>query len=96
MHIYSLRKIEQETAVSQIKINRAIAASAIGKFPASAAAMMSVIPAGVIASLLSRELANLLDALWDACQESKAIANRNSIAEVVIWDESRQTLRAIQ
>jgi hypothetical protein len=75
-----------------IKINRALRSAAIGRFPGSVAAMLGALPRGVIASVSSRVLADLLDAAWALAQESKAAALRDAIDEGAIWDSRRQVM----
>ncbi len=76
-----------------LKINRALRQSRVGRFPASAAAMMERIPGEAVIALPSWALADLLDAMWDACQEAKGIANREAVANGCVWDASRQVMR---
>lgn len=64
-----------------IKINRALKLSTIGDCGGSADDMLRMIPAATVARLRSRELAELLDAMWTACSASKAIAAREIIDE---------------
>lgn len=78
-----------------IKINRALRQSSIGANPASASAMLAGIPASIIQTATSRQLADLLDASWSLTQESKAIAARSWIDEGAIWDARQQRLRDI-
>lgn len=75
--------------MSQIKINRAFAKSSIGAYPSSREAMLDYIPAGVIAALTSAQLADMLDAMWRACQDAKRIAAQDAVADGAIWDGQR-------
>ncbi len=75
-----------------IKINRALKLSAIGRYPGSADAMLDNVPRSVLKALTAQELATLLDAMWDTCQEAKGLAARDAISEGVIWDTRRQRL----
>ncbi len=61
-----------------IKVAKAVAASEIGNCPRSVDAMLSYVPRSVIAKLNSSELAELMDAMWRACQDAKAIAQKES------------------
>lgn len=57
--------------------------------------MLDAIPAEVVAALTSRQLAALLDAMWQTACASKALANREAIAEGAIWDARRGQMREI-
>jgi len=81
--------------MSTIKINRALRLSVVGRFPGSASAMLDRIPTPVIQALTSPRLAQMLDAMWDACQEAKGIAAHEACASGVVWDARRRTLREI-
>lgn len=72
-----------------IKINRAIEKSKIGNHPNSAAAMLGHIPSTAIAALTSAQLAEMLDAMWDACQEAKKIAEKEAIENGAIYSGDR-------
>ncbi len=78
-----------------IKINRAMRLADISANPGSASDMLGLIPAEVVEALTAKQLATMLDAMWAACQRSKAIAARDAIAEGAIWDAGRQQLRPI-
>lgn len=78
-----------------IKVNRALAQAEIGRNPASATHMLDYVPEALVAGLTARQLAAVLDTMWRACQDAKAIAARDAIAEGGIWDERRQTLRPL-
>jgi hypothetical protein len=81
--------------ISAVKYNRAMSKSAVGRYPASASAMLERVPEGVALALTSTQLAAMLDAMWGACQEAKGIAARDAIAEGAIWDARSQRLREI-
>lgn len=81
--------------MSQIKIKRARAAATIGRYPASFDAMLARVPADVVAALTSAQLAQMLDALADACDASKALAARDACDEGAIWDARANRLREI-
>lgn len=78
-----------------IKIKRAMRLAVIGTCPASAEAMLDMIPADIQASLTARQIAGMMDALWRACGASKAIAAQDAIAEGGIWDAARGVMREI-
>ena len=82
-------------ALSQIKINRAMARARVGRYPGSARAMLDLIPATVAAALTSAQIAELLDAMWTASGASKALALADALDEGAIWDARRQCLREI-
>lgn len=79
----------------EIKINRAMRLAEIGRYPASAAAMLRPIPAKVIASVTAKTLAAILDANWRIAQESKAIAIKDALDEGGLWDNCQQRFRAL-
>jgi len=81
--------------MSAIKINRALRLADVGRYPASAAAMLAAIPAEVIAALSARHVASILDANWDLAQEAKALAEAAAIDNGIIWDARRQVSREI-
>jgi hypothetical protein len=81
--------------MSMIKINGALTLANVGRFPGSADAMLERIPEAVATALTSKQLAHLLDALWDACQEAKGLAARDACSEGVVWDARRGELREI-
>jgi hypothetical protein len=81
--------------MNQIKINRALRLADVGRFPGSAWAMLDHVPASVVAALTARQLAAMLDGLWDACREAKGIATSEACADGVVWDVKRQALREI-
>lgn len=78
-----------------IRVKRALAMSDVGRYPASAAAMLDAIPAEVIAALPARLIAKLLDANWALAQASKCIAEKDALAEGAIWDASGNRYREI-
>lgn len=78
-----------------IKVNRALRLSKTGRYPASANAMLAHVPEAVIATIPGQQLAELIDAMWDCAQASKALAAREILAEGAIWDGQRQRLREI-
>lgn len=78
-----------------IKIKRALRLSKIGACSGSALAMLDAIPASAVAGLPAKALAELLDAMWRACQEAKALAESGAVAEGAIWDARSQRLREI-
>jgi hypothetical protein len=83
------------TSNHQIKVNRALRQSKIGKHPASASAMLRAVPNSVVAKVSSRELAEMLDAMWSLAEKSKAIANSEAISEGAVWDSQKQEFREL-
>ncbi len=83
-------------SISKIKFRRAMTRSHVGRFPGSAEAMLARVPQTVVSALPSAQLAALLDAMWDACQEAKGIALKDAIAEGAVWDSRGQRLREIE
>ena len=79
--------------ISNIKRTRALTKSSVGRFPGSADAMMERIPESVKVALHSGELALILDAMWDACQEAKDLAIRDAIAAGAVWDARAGRMR---
>ena len=69
-----------------IKIKRALRLSTIGSCHYSAMAMLDAIPETVVAALTSAQIAELIDANWRLAQASKAIAEREIVAEGAVWD----------
>lgn len=69
-----------------IKVNRAVRLASIGRYPASAAAMLSAIPDCLIVGLTARQIAVTMDANWDLAQASKALAAREIIENGFVWD----------
>ncbi|MCK5930993.1 MAG: hypothetical protein KAG89_02390 [Fulvimarina manganoxydans] len=78
-----------------IKIRRAISMSSIGSLVETRSAMLEAIPASVLATASSRQIADLLDANWALAQRSKASAAEAACDEGAIWDANRQRLREI-
>lgn len=78
-----------------IKINRARKLSVIGNTPGSFYAMIERIPATVTGAITSRQLADMVDAMWAACQEAKALAAKEAIDQGAVWDARSQRLRGI-
>ena len=79
-----------------IKIERARKLSLTGNYPASFGAMLAAIPASIVDALTSRQLAELIDANWTLAQASKAIANREALAEGAVWDARAQAFRSLE
>jgi ABC-type transporter Mla MlaB component len=75
-----------------IKISRALRKSAIGSCHRSSFAMLDAIPVEVVTKCDSSTLALLLDAMWSACQASKAIAASDIINEGAVWEARHQRL----
>ena len=69
--------------------------AAIGNNRGSYATMIDLIPDTVLNTLSSRQIADLVDATWLACQQAKSIACADAIAEGAIWDSRRQRLREV-
>lgn len=78
--------------MTSIKVKRAIAKAAIGGCPGSVADMIAAIPQNTIAALTSSQLGELIDAMWAACQRSKALHAAEILAEGAIWDAKRSRL----
>lgn len=76
-----------------IKINRARKLSATGRYPGTCDAMLKHISRDVAAAVPARILALIIDDLYDASQAAKAIADREAVAEGVVWDAGRLQLR---
>lgn len=57
-----------------IKVAKAVGSANIGQCPRSVGAMLDYVPAAVITKSSSSDLAELLDAMWIACQDAKSIA----------------------
>ena len=81
--------------MSQIKINRALKRAAVGRFPGSALAMLDRIPRAVCDALTATQIAEMLDAMWGACQEAKGIAGHEAIAAGAVWNARCQVMREI-
>lgn len=81
--------------VHKVKIARAKQLATIGPCHASFEAVIDAVPEATIAAISSRALAELADAIWRSWGETKAIAERDAIAEGGIWDARRETFRAL-
>ncbi len=79
----------------QVKYDRAMAKAHVGCFPGSAAAMWDRIPRDAIDALTSTQIAHLLDAMWDACQEAKLLAEAEAVSNGAVWDAQNQRLREV-
>jgi hypothetical protein len=79
----------------QIKINRALNCSHIGKFSESASQMLEYLPESVIGQLSGKNIAALIDATWSACQEAKGIQEKECVDQGFIWDHRSQKMRDI-
>jgi len=91
----AMRETENIMTDHSTKINRARKASVIGDCPGSFAAMVDLVPASARATLTGRQIGELADAMWRACQQSKAIAAREAIDEGAVWDARSGRLREI-
>jgi len=69
-----------------IKVIRAAKISKIGGNSNSFYNMLDYIPADVRKALSSKQIAVIIDRLWDACGASKAIAARESLENGFVWD----------
>lgn len=58
----------------RLKFSRASSRSKVGRYPRTASAMASYIPEVAWAKLSSRELAELMDGLYQACNDAKRLA----------------------
>lgn len=76
-----------------IKIDRATRQAKIGSTPRSTAAMLAWIPRSVLSALTSAQLAELIDAMYGACQEAKGIAEQAAVDQGCVWDARRQQMR---
>lgn len=79
-----------------VKLNKALKKAQVGKYPRSAEAMVRHLPILAIETCTSSEIAAVLDAMYSACQEAKAIAERDACAEGCVWDATQKRLREIQ
>lgn len=61
-----------------IKVAKAANSAKIGQCSRSLGAMLDYVPESVVAKLTSSELAEMLDAMWRACQDAKAIAGKEN------------------
>jgi hypothetical protein len=75
--------------ISTIKYRRACVKARVGRFPTSAGAMIDRIPPDVLTALSGAQIASLMDAMWDACQEAKDIAIRDAVADGAVFDGHR-------
>ncbi|WP_289009848.1 hypothetical protein [uncultured Thermomonospora sp.] len=73
---------------STIKIDRAIKLSRVGGYPRTCAAVLEAIPWSTINALTGRQLAELMDAIWELWQRTKRIHERDIINEGAVWDEA--------
>ena len=64
------------------KTNRALKLSKVGRYYGTAHAMLNRIPDSVVSALTSAQLADLLDAMWSTCEDTKRIADRETIDAV--------------
>ena len=78
-----------------IKINKALQKSQIGAFNESAGAMLEYVPKAALSQLNSDALANVLDALWTACQDAKSIQEKECCDQGYIWDWNKKKMRDI-
>lgn len=69
------------------KITRARRLSAIGRYPASFAAMLDALPQCAIEGLSSKRLAELLDAMWSLAQASKQVALDDAARSGELWGQ---------
>lgn len=75
-----------------IKINRARKIATTGKYPTSFAAMLDCIPSRLIERLTAREIADMIDVLWNASEKAKAIQDAAIVAEGAVWDAKSQRM----
>lgn len=87
---------EKEKKMSKIKYSRSKDAAKRGEYNNSFDAMYREIPESVKAALTSKRIAELVDAMWNVAQKSKAIANREAIEIGAVWDEKAQKHRDIE
>jgi hypothetical protein len=69
-----------------IKISRAKKLSRIGVFHTSFDACLTRIPPAVVTALSAQLLADLVDAIWAACQDAEDRTEREAIADGAVWD----------
>lgn len=81
--------------MSSVKVKRALGKAVIGDCRGSAGAMLAHIPDSIIAQVNSSALAELVDAMWRACQQSKSLAAAEIIADGTVWDARAGRLREI-
>ena len=77
----------------QTKYNRAKTMSKIGDNHGSFDAMWAHIPATVVEALTSRQLAAMVDGLWDCAGLSKKLACVEAIENGFVWDHNRNVAR---
>lgn len=75
-----------------IKVTRALGMADIGRYHASASAMLKAVPDCVVERLASADLAALLDSMWALAEKSKSIAEREIIDEGGVWDAGESHL----
>ena len=78
--------------ISTLKYRRVIVKAAVGRYPATADAMLATIPDDVATSLSADKLSRLLDAVWAACLEAKALALQGAVSEGAIYDPRKRQL----
>jgi hypothetical protein len=78
-----------------IKYRRAKALSAIGNLPGSFDAMWGHIPAEVRKALTSRQIASMIDGLWQCANASKAEAEREAVRNGFVWNEANGKIVAL-
>ena len=72
------------------KINRARTLTTLGKYPSSFGAMLNYVSDDLRASLTSKQLAAMIDALEKCSKESMAICERACIDEGGVWNAEKQ------
>lgn len=75
-----------------IKLARARRLSSTGNYPATYDALMEHLPPCVISKLTAREIATMMDALYSATAEAKALQDRANCDQGAVWDSRRQQL----
>lgn len=55
----------------------------------------SAVPDSVVARVSSRELAELIDAMWTLSQNSKSIAEAEAVSDGRVWDSKKQEFREL-
>jgi hypothetical protein len=79
----------------QVKIERARRLSTIGQYPASFSAVIEAINEDAIAALPSKTLAKLVDSIWRSWGDTKALAEREAIADGGVWDTRHNVFRGL-
>lgn len=79
--------------MSVIKINRARNLAEIGKHPRSFNSMLNIIPKETIESISAKNLAVLIDSVWNGCQQSKLIQEIEICDQGYIWDSRQNKMR---